>query len=406
LSEPSDGATYEPFEPDYLRRVLDRAFNPVVDHYFRPRLLGAHRLPDRGPLILAANHSGSAFPYDGMVLDSLLWRRDGTRTEAKFRSVYDKMLSQKWWMRPFGIDNFWRRAGGVDLTFDNLDRLLARGERVAYYPEGVAGIGKGFRRRYRLQPFSTSFVILAARHRAPVYPVHVVNAEWVIPFNFTLRPLDRLMQRLFGVPFLPLPGAAFAITFPWAWYLALPARMIFVVGEPLDMCSLLRDEGVTDVDGTDRVDRARLERVAERVRRTVQRELDVHVKRHGRRPFQTRSLMRALRAARRGGLLARVLPTNWAVNFNRSHRDEHRGPARGRLHAILRDWDLLGFFLPLGWPVLSLTRALRKPPCGYRGLGRAERQRIEGRFVWRLADRPLPPSSSGHASPRHRAGHG
>ena len=204
------------------------------------------------------------------------------------------------------------------------------------------------------------------------FPVHVINAEWVIPFNFTLRPLDRLMERLFDVPFLPLPGAAIAITLPWAWYLALPARMIFVVGEPLDMRSLLRDEGVTDFECTDRVDRAKIKRVAERVRRKVQRELDVHVERYGRRPYQARSLMRALRGARRGGLLGRVLPTNWAVNFNRAHRDEYRGPARGRLHAILRDWDLLGFFLPLGWPFLSLTRALRKPPCGYRGLSRAE----------------------------------
>ena len=403
MSDSSDGSTYEPFDPEFSRRILDDAFYPIVDHYFRPRLLGAHALPEGGPLILAANHSGSAFPYDGMVLDSLLWRRDGMRTEAKFRSVYEKMLSQRWWMRPFGIDNFWRRAGGVDLTFDNFDRLLARGERVIYYPEGVAGIGKGFRRRYRLQPFSTSFVILAARHGAPVFPVHVINAEWVIPFNFTLPPLDWIMEEVFGVPFLPLPGAAFAITFPWAWYLATPARMIFVVGQPLDMRSLLRDEGVTDLANTER-DRARIKRVAERVRRKVQGELDVHVKRHGRRPYQARSLVRALGRARGNAVLGRVLPTNWAVNFNRANRNERRQPARGRLHAVLRDWDLLGFYLPLGWPLLSLARALRKPPYGYRGLSRAERRRIEGRFVWRLKERPLPPASEAATPAQHGAG--
>jgi nitrite reductase/ring-hydroxylating ferredoxin subunit len=42
--------------------------------------------------------------------------------------MYERELALRWWMRPFGIDNFWRIAGGVDMTFDNFDRLLARGE--------------------------------------------------------------------------------------------------------------------------------------------------------------------------------------------------------------------------------------------------------------------------------------
>ena len=382
MSETQPAPVEDLFDPEYLRRILE-GLNPLVDHYFRPRLLGADKLPAHGPLILAANHSGTAFPYDGMVLDSLLWRRDGMRADAKIRTVYEKMLSQHWWMRPFGIDNFWRRAGGVDLTFDNFDRLLARGERVAYYPEGVAGIGKGFRRRYRLQPFSTSFVIMAARHRAPVFPVYIVNAEWVIPFNFTLPALDRLMRRFFGVPFLPLPGALFAITFPWAWYLACPARLTFIVGDPLDVRSLVLAAGETDLE---RPDRGRMKRVAEQIRRQLQGDLERHVRRYGRRPYQLRSLWRSLRRAQRRGRLGRVLPVSWAFALNRLDRDLRRSPARNRLHAWLRDFDLLAFYLPLGWPLLSLARATRKPPCGFRGLNRDARRRREGRFVWRLQD--------------------
>ncbi len=146
-------------------------------------------------------------------------------------------------MRPFGLDNFWRRGGGVDMTFDNFERLLERGERVLYFPEGVPGIGKGFNRRYQLQRFKTSFVLLAARHRVPVYPVHIINAEWVHPFGYTFPPLDRLMQRVFHVPFLPLPIGILAIIFPWMWYLAFPCRMVFVIGEPIDVPGLLWLEG-------------------------------------------------------------------------------------------------------------------------------------------------------------------
>jgi 1-acyl-sn-glycerol-3-phosphate acyltransferase len=376
---------HEHFEPDWIRDIMDRGFLPLMDHYFRPRLIGHEKLPKKGPLVLAANHSGTAFPFDGMVLDASLWRKDGLRDELKYRSVYERVLSLHWWMRPFGIDNFWRRAGGVDLTFDNFDRLLAGGERIIYYPEGVPGIGKGFQRRYQLQPFSTSFIILAARHGAPVYPVHIVNAEWVIPFNFTLPPLDWLMKRLFGVPFLPLPGGLFAITFPWAWYLALPARMVMRVGDPIDVVSLLRDEGITEYE---RPDRVKTKRVAERVRRIVQAELDRAVARYGRWPYQTRLLMRSIRGARRTGKLRHMLPFRWPFDLVRMDRDARREPARGRLHAWLRDWDLIGYYLPFGWPLLTVTRRLRKPPYGYRGMTASERRSREGCYIWLLDDEP------------------
>jgi 1-acyl-sn-glycerol-3-phosphate acyltransferase len=377
---------HDPFDPEYATSVMEEILGPVVESYFRPRLIHAHRIPERGPLILAPNHSGNSFPYDGMVLDGLLWHRAGLAPAAKFRSVFEKELAVTWWMRPFGIDNFWRRGGGVDLTFDNFDRLLARGERILYYPEGVPGIGKGFFRRYQLQRFSTSFVLLAARHGAPVLPVSIVNAEWSIPFCFTLPPLDRLMQKLFHVPFLPLPAAPLAILFPWMWYLTLPARMIFVVGEPVDMAALLAKAGVADLDDPDR---ALLRKVADQVRARAQEDLDRAVARYGRKPYQARALGRELWKGRRR--LLSLTPLGWPVTFVRHERDRRRPRAKGRLHALLRDLDLAAFYLPFGWPLLTLFRRLRRPPYGFRGLSRRERNEQEGNYHWHLKDRPLPP---------------
>ncbi len=379
--EPSD-----PFDPEYSTSVMEELLGPIVHSYFRPRLLGGERIPADGPLILAPNHSGNSFPYDGMVLDGLLWQRAGLAPERKFRSVFEKELAVTWWMRPFGIDNFWRRGGGVDLTFDNFDRLLARGERILYYPEGVPGIGKGFFHRYELQRFSTSFVILAARHGATVLPVSIVNAEWSIPFCFTWKPLDRLVQALLHIPFLPLPAAPLGILFPWMWYLTLPARMIFVVGEPLDMRALLAEQGVADLDDPDR---ARLRAAADAVRARCQEDLDRAVARYGKRPFEARSLVRRLWRNRRR-LLA-LTPLGWPLTFVRHERDRRRPPAASRLGAICRDLDLAAFYLPLGWPLLTLFRRLRRPPYGFRGLSRAERDEREGNYHWHLKDRPLPP---------------
>jgi 1-acyl-sn-glycerol-3-phosphate acyltransferase len=381
---PSPG---DPFDPVYLRALVEDSFGPLVRHWFRPLLLRKDRLPSGGPAVLAGNHSGTAFPWDAMVLDALLWRHDGMPERAKCRSVFERELSMRWWMRPFGIDDFWRRGGGVDMTFDNFDRLLADGHRVLYYPEGVPGIGKGFLRRYRLQRFSSSFVILAARHRAPVVPVHIVNAEWVIPFNLTLGPVDRLVERLFGVPFFPLPAAPLCLLFPWMWYLSLPARMIFVVGESIDVATWAREVGLDP----ERPDRELARQLAERVRGAMQAELTRLVERYGRRPYQARSLRRALARARQRRALRRVLPWSWPRIFVRQHRDRSRPAARHRLHAWWRDWDVLGWHLPFGWALLTLARRLRRPPCGYRGLTAGERRVREGTYPWNLAERPLPP---------------
>ena len=376
----------DPLDVDLLRHLMEDLYGPIVDGYFRSRILGVRNVPKEGPAILAANHSGSSFPYDGIALDGGLWFKEGMPSDGKCRSVYAKVLSVTWWMRPYGIDNFWRRCGGVDMTFDNFDRLLERGDRILYYPEGVPGIGKGFAKRYQLQRFSSSFVTLALKHRAPVVPVSVVNAEWIIPFNVMLKPVDWLISRTFKVPFLPLPAGPLAILCPFLWYLALPARMLFFIGEPIDVVHRARAAGIDPDDPT--IDEARA--IAEGVRQTMQQQLTRRVERYGRWPYNLRMLRREVR---RRGLwkCLKLGPWAWVWAFPRLDRDRQRPPAGNRLHAFLRDWDLLLYYLPLGWPLVALARRCRKPPCGYRGLSRKERKEREGTFIWKLAERPLPP---------------
>jgi 1-acyl-sn-glycerol-3-phosphate acyltransferase len=366
----------DPFDAEWSRSIVSTAIEPLLRLWFRAEFVGAERIPATGPLILAANHSGNAFPYDAIALDAMLWARDGMTDESKFRTVYEHQLSLVWWMRPFGIDNFWRRGGGVDMTFDNFDTLLRRGDRTLYFPEGVPGIGKGFGHRYQLQPFHTSFVRLAARYDVPILPVYVVNGEWIHPIGYTFKWLDSLMQRLFLVPFLPLPIGLLAVVFPWMWYLAFPARLIFVVGEPLDVRAMVRSAPT-------------IRQAADAIRDVMQRGLNASVEKFGKRRYRIPELWRVLRGATHGRW--RAIPTGWPLSFIRHERDRARPPARNRLHALLRDLDLVAFYLPFGWPLLSLARMLRRAPYGHRGTSPAERAMREGRYVWRLAERPLPP---------------
>jgi hypothetical protein len=137
--------------------------------------------------------------------------------------------------------------------------------------------------------------------------------------------------------------------------------------------------------------------VADRIRRDMQRELDRLVPIHGEHPYRFGDLWRHLRRA--GGHFWKLLPTGWPIAFVRHERDRARSPARNRLHRWARDWDLLLFYVPLGWPLLTLARLFRKPPYGYRGMSMAARREKRGDFLWRLSERPLPPREAEFTPP-------
>lgn len=385
--EPSKHLHDDPLDLNYIESLRENVMDPIIDHWFRASLHGAETLPTSGPIILASNHSGNAFPHDALVLDALLWRNDGNKHERKFRSVYSPKLARTWLMRLFGIDNFWRRCGAVDMTYYNFRELIKHGERIVYYPEGIPGIGKGFNRRYQLQPFSRSFVMLAAEHDVPVYPVYTVNAEWVNPTSFTINWLDKWVDRLTGIPFFPIPAALIAILFPFFFYFGFPCKMKFFVGEPLPIRDWLRDAGFKD--GA-KPTRSQADKAAEMARRSMQQKLDALVREHGQKPYDLPDLIRSIRNI--PGRAWPVIGPGWPYAFVRHERDLVRGPARNKMHKWLRDVDLLAYYLPLlGWPIIALLRGVRKPPYGYRGLTKPEKRKRQGRYLWSLVQLPLIP---------------
>ncbi|HET6764851.1 MAG TPA: 1-acyl-sn-glycerol-3-phosphate acyltransferase [Longimicrobiaceae bacterium] len=393
VTEGTPAAPTDPIDWDFCYTLERGLLGDMIDRYFRATIIGAEKLPEQGPLIVAPNHSGNAFPHDAVVLDGLLWRHSGRTKAAKFRSVYTPQLAAVWWMRFYGIDNWWRRGGGVDMTFGNYDKLLERGDRIIYYPEGVPGIGKGFLKRYQLQHYHSSFVVLADKHDTPIYPVAVVNAEWVNPTSVTFPWLNDFFRRTVGLPFFPVPTVFLAALFPFVFYLAFPCRMVFVVGDAVDVRALLREEMGPDEDTPSR---EALVRVAERVRQISQANLNAAVAAHGRKPWDLVGLAKSLWKVR--GRIFRSTPLGWPYAFLQFARDRERPPARSFVHRWLRDLDILFYYLPLGWIGLALMRVLRKPPYGYRGLTEEERIEREGAFRWTLDTRPLPerePASGG-----------
>src|SRR4029434_2621884 len=99
------------------------------------------------------------------------------------------------------------RIGGVRACRENAERLLAKDELVAVFPEGEKGMGKLWKDRYRLQRFGRGgFVKLAIRTGTPIIPVAVVGSEEAAPM---LGKVTWFAKNI-GIPWIPVNP-----TFPW-----------------------------------------------------------------------------------------------------------------------------------------------------------------------------------------------
>jgi 1-acyl-sn-glycerol-3-phosphate acyltransferase len=118
-------------------------------------------------------------------------------------------------------------TGSVVGTPKNCRDLLAHGEAVIAFPEGVRGMNKLFSERYQLQRFGLGFMRLALATQTPIVPVAVVGSEEQAPAIANLRGLARVL----GMP-------AFPITITWPWLgplglLPLPTKYRIYFGKPL-----------------------------------------------------------------------------------------------------------------------------------------------------------------------------
>jgi 1-acyl-sn-glycerol-3-phosphate acyltransferase len=247
-SEEVDDFGFDPIYESKLRGVLEFLYS----RYFRVQTTGIDRVPAQGRCVLVANHSGTV-PLDGVML----------KTAVKLEHPSGRDL--RWLTEDFiyhmpYLGSMMNRLGGVRACQENAERLLAKEQLVAVFPEGVKGIGKLFSERYRLQRFGRGgFIKLCLRTGTPIVPVAVVGAEETNPLLFRFEYLSKAL----GLPYVPVTP-----TFPLLGPLGLlpaPTKWTIEFGEPLDFSG----HGPEAAD-----DELLVGRLAERVRATIQGMLD------------------------------------------------------------------------------------------------------------------------------------
>ena len=216
-------------------------FEPLYRHYFRVESRGVEHVPAHGAAIVVANHSGT-LPFDGVML----WEDVLLQRGRVLRTVADAFVPGL----PF-LGTFYARGGVVGGARGNVRALLEAGELPLIFPEGVPGIGKPFRERYRLQGWRVGHAELALRHRVPVVPAAVVGAEEQMPQVLRLEWLGRLL----GTPYVPVPLTP----------VPLPVRYHLRYGAPLLLHEELGAPGPEAADLPELVERA-----AARVRAAVE----------------------------------------------------------------------------------------------------------------------------------------
>lgn len=204
-------------------------------YYFRVKTYGIENMPD-GRVLVIGNHAGQVALDATMICTATALEADPPRI---LRGMGE------YWLPTLPLFNVLMvRVGSVVGTPKNATDLLAHGEAVIAFPEGVRGMNKAFSERYKLKEFGLGFMRLALQTNTPIVPVAVVGSEEQAPSFGNFKPLARLL----GMPAFPL-----VITpFPF------PVRYHIYFGEPMEFRGNPNDE--------DQVIEAKVEQVKSRIR--------------------------------------------------------------------------------------------------------------------------------------------
>lgn len=202
--------------------LWEHIFHFCWEDYFKITFHGLENIPGEGRVIVVGNHSG-LIPIDGGMLTSALCSKHPSPRRIRF-------LATDWFFKVPGLKDWAMETGQVRATQQNAKTLLEREEILGIYPEGIRGVGKTFRERYRVIDFHPGFVQLAIATQTPIVPMATVGGDEIFPNFINVKSLARMLR----MPFFPL-----TLTFPWLPlpmpFLPLPVRWLMKIHKPIDL---------------------------------------------------------------------------------------------------------------------------------------------------------------------------
>lgn len=230
---------YDPWglHPQTIRSTILPAL-ALYKYWFRVETHDIDRVP-AGRALLIANHAGQ-LPFDAAMLSvAMLLEAEPPRI---LRGMAEFWVSELPWVSIFAA-----RGGAASGTPETCREMLEAGECVIAFPEGVRGMNKLYKDRYKLMRFGTGFMRLALEAQAPIVPVAVIGSEEQQPGFANVRRLGRML----GMPAFPITPT-FPLLGPLGM-LPLPVKYHLWFGEPMHFDGAPTDEDAVIDEKVDRV---------------------------------------------------------------------------------------------------------------------------------------------------------
>ncbi len=348
------------FDLNFVSKLVDKVILPVDQAYFRSRYIGFEHIEQRdkeeAPTIFYSNHSGMAFPWDGMLMCSRSFQLNQYNLSKFLRPLIAPVLSSLKILNPFLIKDLWKRVGAIDANYMNFETMMhQKNTHLMVYPEGIKGIGKGFNKRYQVQPFATSFIRLACQYKAAVCPIFTVNAEYINPYTYIYRLTNRVAQKT-GLPFLPVGFMLpFLLFFPWLFYYSWPARITYIKGKLFKPWELI-NKAPGDITEKDIVE------IVSIVQKKYQQQLTEQVEHYGKKAIEWKHYFKNL--FKRKKLFPLTTPFGWPLlyaEFERRFQLDQTGNFdmefgwKAFFKYLIKNPFFIWFYIPIiGWLPIAL----------------------------------------------------
>lgn len=197
-------------------------FRFLLEDYFKVKYDGLHNIPSEGRALVVGNHSG-LIPLDGALLTCGLLDYHPAPRPVRF-------LATDWFFSLPGVAAWMTETGQVRATLENAQKLLEMEELVGIYPEGIRGVGKTIRERYRMHDFHPGFVQLAISTQTPIIPIATIGGDEILPNFANVKLLKQMMK----MPFFPVTPAFPWLPFPTP-FVPLPVKWLMKIHKPIDL---------------------------------------------------------------------------------------------------------------------------------------------------------------------------
>jgi len=243
-----------------LARLVEMVVWPVVRFLFRPILSGVEHLPEKGPVLLVANHSAGMGLAEIMSFMALYFRQVGPD-----RPLAGFALPQGFHVFP--LNRFLHALGAVPSTYDAAKTTLAAGVPIVIFPGGD---------HETLRPIwkancvdfggRVGFLKIAQEAGAPIVPMGIHGAHYTCPIFYRAKWLAWVLViprmlgiKRWGISLLSVLGAfgilavaciplGWRVLFVWLWLGSIlvftpcvPWTIRIRIGRPIPPAELFGD---------------------------------------------------------------------------------------------------------------------------------------------------------------------